>query len=448
MYVFLQRISLMVSRGLSAIFLVFVMLGSAPAIAYAQQFSQSQGDATKINLVHRAQQISMQDMYSRALYQHIRSNPTAFDNPQFYANFLIFLMTRTPEFNCQKAFANEFERRDFFTQSFQLQGQIKQIVNSVTIPHRFEIAYAVNTGRYEFATGRLPFDRLQEISISHGLSHSISDNNARNCASIILQGTSVEVNQFPWSFQVVNEAGESSRPEFPFGNEMVLPDSDARTLFGQFGRQLYAIVSYQFQAANNGEAKVQIIATDGHLFGLSSDAVVRVKSHRHPRLSQPNYLGMTHPLSVEIAELGLDASLTFQQQGFRAVGKGTREDPGTDITLGGTVPISGSAAVGDSLFVMRLATPRLMNRVPGLPQLQAGSERFLTLIGAVDYEKISAQQAPVSGTVLILQVEQSGEMRESRGLRFSGAFTPAEAAASKDDPAKENATAEAAAQEN
>ncbi len=414
--------------------LLGVIFGAAPATAFAQQFSQKQGSALGVDLIRTAQTVSMQDMYSRAIYLHIRSNPAVLDNPQFYVNFLIFLMTKDGEFNCREAFANEFERRDFFTRSFGLKDQIRQVVNSVTIPSRFEIAYSIDTGRYEFTSGKLPFQGFRPVSTSQGLSQSITSSSEQNCAQQILSGTTVEVGQFPWHFQVVNESGERGQPGFPFGQELVLPDSDARMLFSQFGRQLYAIISYQFQAANNGEAKVQIIPADGQLFGLSSDAVVRVKTFQHPRLSQPSFLDMTNPMTVLVDDLDLNAKLEFQQQGFRAVGTGTREDPGTDITLGGTVPVSGSAAVGNSLFVMRLATPRLMNRVPGLDQMQPGSQRFLTLIGAVDFEKVRPNLAPVSGQAIVLQLEQSGEMHEAYGMHFTGAFRPAAKPATEPAP--------------
>ncbi len=406
---------------------VIACLG-APFLAtssQAQQLNLQSGLAPKIDVVARAQGLNMQDPYARSLYQFIRANPTVMENAQFYVGFLAYLLSTSPNFECSNAFANEFERRDYFTQAFGLKEQLKAAVGSVTIPTRFDLAYTIDTGRYDFTASSLPLQNIR--TVGNNFSNQISAGQAQSCAQQMLQGTTVDISVFPWNFQVVNEAGAARREDFPFGRTVQMPSTDARVLFERFGRQLYAIVSYQFQAANNGEAKVQVVPTDGQLFGLADDAVVRVKSFSHPSLSQAQYFDITNPLEVGVDVIGVDAKLAFTQQGFRAVGEGTRQDAGTDITLGGSFPVNGSAAVGNSTFIMRLAGPQLVSRqVPGLRN-QANTvqpQRFLTLFGSVNFSQITQNVAPVSGVALVLDVAADGTMTESQAFPLYGEFRP------------------------
>lgn len=397
--------------------------------ATAQQLTQTRGAALDVDLLRTAQQLSMQDMYARALYLHLRANPQALENQAILVNFIIYLMATTPQFQCQNAFGNEFEKRDFFTNALQLKDQLRQIVNTVNIPQQFDIAYTINTSAYKFEETALPFGQVRAVSVAEGLSSAVSTRN-QSCAQQILRGTGVDTKLFPWRFNIVNEAGKNQQPGFPFGNQLQVPANDARVLFSQFGRQLYGIVSYRFQAANDGSAKIQVIPTDGQLFGLSANAVVAVKAYRHPSLSQPSFLDLSNPLALTIPELNLEANLEFQQQGFRAVGSGTRVDQGTGITVGGTVPISGSAAAGGSMFVMRIHAPQLALNTRYGNALGPNAEKYLTLIGGIDYEKATANSAPVSGNAIILHVDtQSGQMVDTGPMYFSGAFTPKAAAA-------------------
>lgn len=410
--------------SLKRVFFAFLVFAFSFTQATAQQLTQQRGTALDVDLLRTAQQLSMQDMYARALYLHLRANPQVLENQSILVNFMIFLMSRSPGFDCQRAFGNEFEKRDFFTNALQLKDQLRQIVNSVNIPQRFDIAYTINTSAYKFEEQSLPFSNIRAVSVSEGLSGSVQSR-SEGCARTILQGTGVDTQAFPWRFSIVNESGKQQRPGFPFGNQLNVPANDARVLFSQFGRQLYGVVSYQFQAANNGSTKIQVIPTDGQLFGLSANSVVAVKAFRHPRLSQPSYLDLTNPLELKIAELNLEANLTFQQEGFRAVGTGTRKDRGTGITLGGTVPISGSAAVGGSMFIMRIHAPQLELQTRYGRNLGPNSEKYLTLIGGIDFEKASASRAPVSGNAIVLYVDtQTGQMADSKPMFFSGAFTP------------------------
>ncbi len=207
----------------------------APA---AQQLTVGQGHAAKVNLVEEARTLSMRDTHARALYAYIRANPSVMENAQFYVNFLIYLMHKSEGFDCRQAFASEFERRDFFTNSFALKDQIRQMVNSVTIPQRFDIAYTIDTGRFDFSTSTLPFKHAS-VGLREYLSHSISAaGGASSCAHNILNGTQVSVQQFPWTFKVVDENAQQARQFFPFGTSMQLSSNDARVLFDRFGRRL------------------------------------------------------------------------------------------------------------------------------------------------------------------------------------------------------------------
>ncbi len=395
------------------------LCGSASAVS-AQQLNATAGQATGVDLVATARAVSMRDIYARSLYLHVRANPTKLDDPTFYANFVIFLLNESPDFKCDKAFANEFEKRDFFTQAFAIKPQIAAAVNGVTIPQRFDIAFSIQTGNYDFTTATLPFADVATVGARNELSTRVSESNqTQYCARNILRGTEVSSQEFPWSFDVVTEGEEQhtyggNGKFFPFGGSMNLSDSDARILFERFGRKLYAIVSYSVLAANDGHALLQIIPTDGQMFGLAADAVVRVKTHAHPTMSQVNYLDFSNPLHLAIPAIGLTADTRFEQDGFRAVGKGTSRTRGTGITAGQVLPVSGSAAVGNSSFVVRLATG------------PAYAPKYLTLFGDVDFEKVTGTSVPVSGVVEV--IDPSDADRQALNHRnftaFTGSFSP------------------------
>jgi hypothetical protein len=205
-----------------------------------------------------------------------------------------------------------------------------------------------------------------------------------------------------------------------------LSDADARQLFERFGRQLYAIVSYQVRAANDGSRQIQIVATDGQLFGLSSDAVVRVQSYAHPSMSQPSYLDISNPLDLEFSDLLTKMTLQFQQQGFRAVGSGTRSGRGTDFSAARDMPVTGSGAVGNSGFILRLSSPEMLAQINEnaheLRQLK-GTVGYLTVYGSVDFERVTAEAAPVSGVYVVQTINpQTGLLEGTRPLRFTGQF--------------------------
>jgi len=421
-----MRLTSWASAAVCSVFLAGAVAFSP--MAHAQQIATSQGQATQVDILQTARDVSMRDMYNRSLYLFIRSNPAVLDDQEFYVNFLIFLMTTSPGFNCNKAFSNEFERRDFFNGAFPLKDQLRQIVNTVRIPERFDIAFTIDTGRYDFMKADLPFSRVSAVGLREQLSGRISSSNASYCASQILSGTQVDAKKFAWQFGVVDENAERWTPGFPFGKSLNLSDADARVLFERFGRQLYAVVSYQFLAANNGKQLIQIVPTDGQLFGLSSDAVVRVKSFAHPTLSQPSYLDVTNPLSIKLPKLDVTLDVLFDQDGFRAVGEGTRNTAGTGITSGARTPVRGSAAVGSSVFIMRYAMPETFKAGSGASG-SAGGEAFMTLFGSVDFERLSEERAPVSGLVHVLELrpgEAQMEVRER--FQFDGAFRPARVA--------------------
>lgn len=395
---------------------------------YAQNLSTQAGKAASVNLVEAANDLSMQNAYARALFQLLRSNPGLLNDQQFYVNFVAYLISTKLEHNCQDAFANEFERRDFFTQSLQALPQLQQVIANKTIPDRFEISYQIITGEYDFTTGSLPFSSVR--SIGERLDHSINSNQGRSCATQMLQGTSVATNTFPWDFRIVNEAGEFRSPGFPFENALQVNAGDARTLFEQFGRQLYSIVSYQVLAASDGTYRVQIIPTNAQLFGLSDNAVVRARTFAHPTLAQPSYLDVATKLEVKSEPLNLDAAVVLEQEGFRAVAKGTGKGRGTGVTVGGTYDVSGSAAVGATSFIMRIAAPQLNQQVPGLQNVP-GSKRYLTLYGEIDFNNITASSAPVTGRAVVLQVDPNGRVSETNAYPFEGQFVataPAEQA--------------------
>jgi len=397
----------------------------------AQQITRQAGDALGVDLVATARALSMRDMYARSLYEYVRSNPNSFADPTFYVNFLVFLMHQSPGFRCDQAFSNEFEKRDFFVnaQNPDLKNQIFQAISSAPITQRFDIAFTLDTQPFDFNTSRLSYN-VRAVGLAENLNQVIRvRNREQNCAQQVLQSLNVATDAFPWRFTVVDETGEAAVPSFPFGRSITVPATDARVLYERFGRQLFSVVSYRFQAANNGEHKVQVFPTDGQMFGLSSDSVVRVQTYKHPQFSQPQYLDFSNEMQLIIPDLNVDMGLKFQQQGFRAVGSGERQDPGTLISLGKSVEANGSAAVGNSVFIVRLAMPSL--NVEQNIQYQLGrdnkGEHYVTLFGSLDYEKITAKVAPISGHAQLLQVDPStGELKEVR-LRsgFDGAFYPA-----------------------
>lgn len=425
-------------RRFTAVF-VILCAQSFGTTAHAQQLSAQTGPAAKVDLVGVARSLSMQDPYARSLFLFMRSNPNSLDDQMFYVAFVSYLVSMDIGRDCRNAFANEFERRDFFTRSFDVKPQLQQIIATKTITQRFEASYKVNTGRYDFTNGTLPFGPIQ--SVGPQLDSSISAYEAQQCANSMLQGTQVDTKSFPWTFRVVDEAASQKQPAFPFGGALQLSDADARVLFEQFGRQLYAIVSYQVLAAADGSHRVQVIATDAELFGLSDNAVVKVKSFSHPTLSQPSYMDIATELTVQSEPLGLDAKVTFEQMGFRAVANGTAQGRGTGVTVGGTYRITGSAAVGGSSFIMRIAAPQLTVNLPGLSS-DLNAQRFLTLFGAVDASAATATEAPVKGSAVVLEVPANGELRETNAYPFFGAFK----APSQTDPAAGTTEQESSAQ--
>lgn len=402
--------------GLSALILSQFLVGPVSA----QTLSAQAGRAASVDPIAAANDLSMQNAYGRALFQFLRSNPGHLNDQQFYVNLVAYLVSTKLDHNCQDAFANEFERRDFFTRSLQMAPQLQQVIASKTIPERFEVSYQIITGEYDFTTGSLPFSRLK--SVGEQLGHSISANQARNCATQMLQGAQVDTNSFPWNFRVVNEAGQNETPGFPFANALQVNAADARTLFEQFGRQLYSIVGYQVLAANDGTHRVQVVPTDAQLFGLSDNAVVRVQTFAHPTLSQPTYLDVANNLELISERLGLDSAVTLEQQGFRAVAIGTAKGRGTGVTAGSTYKVTGSAAVGATSFIMRIAAPQLDLQVPELRHVP-GAKRYLTLYGEVDFNNVTNTSAPVIGRAVVLQVNPDGQLSETAAYPVGGQFT-------------------------
>ncbi|NVO58195.1 hypothetical protein HW561_20590 [Rhodobacteraceae bacterium B1Z28] len=388
-------------------------------LGYAQNLASQSGKASSVDLVSAANDLSMQNAYARALFQFLRANPSLMNDQQFYVNFVSYLISTKLENNCYEAFSNEFERRDFFTRSFQALPQLQQVIADKTIPERFEISYQVITGEYDFATGNLPFSSIR--SIGEQLGQSMSSRQGRSCATQMLQGTSVETNTFPWDFKIVNEAGKTETPGFPFANALQVNAADARTLFEQFGRQLYSIVGYQVLAASDGTYRVQVIPTNAQLFGLSDNSVVRARTFAHPTLGQPNYLDVATKLAVKSEPLNLDATVTLEQEGFRAIAKGKGQGRGTGVTAGGTYEVSGSAAVGATSFIMRIAAPQLNRQVPALPNTP-GAKRYLTIYGEVDFNNVTASSAPVTGRAVVLQVDPNGKISETNAYPILGRF--------------------------
>ncbi|MEM8577800.1 MAG: hypothetical protein AAGF60_08110 [Pseudomonadota bacterium] len=402
--------------------------------AQAQQLSQSIGDAARVDVLQEARTLSMRDPHARALYLFIRTNPGVMQDAEFYVNFLVYLMAQSEDFNCRAAFANEFERQSFFESAFGLAPQLTQIVGGVTITQRFDVSFIVPTEKYDFNTAILPLGTPQAVGGEGLLSGSTyaggaSRNDPRSCARTILQGTTIDPEAFPWSFQVVKEDGSRGGAQFPFERKLQLPASDAQQLFERFGRRLYAIVSYRIQAANDGTRKIQVIPTDGNLFGLSTDAVVRVRSFAHPSLSQPAPMDITNPLAMTLPDRQASMDLSFQQQGFRSVGAGTRTGGRTEFSAARETPIAGSAAVGSSAFIMRLSWPEFT----GTSQ----RAQFVTLFGNIDYEAVTQTEAPVSGSYSMLQWNERSSRYETTGFSpFSGQFRAGDAPEAEEAPAQ------------
>lgn len=417
--------------------LLMGQLGAQPV--FAQVLSSGEGRAGSVDLVEAARTLSMQDAYARALFLYIRSNPAVMNDQQFYVGLVSYLLSTQIGQDCRKAFANEFERRDYYTRAFQVQPQVQQIIAGKTIPQRFEVSYRVTTNEYDFQASSLPFGNIR--SIGQRLDRTIGSDNAQSCAHQMLQGTNVDVQAFPWHFTVIDESGQSQAPQFPFVQSLQLGPADARTLFQQFGRQLYSIVAYQVLAASDGSHRVQVIPTDAQLFGLSDTAVVRVQTYAHPTLSQPNYLDIASQLTVRTErppqQQGynayshiphLDVTVTLQQDGFRAVATGVAQSPGTGVTAGGTRTITGSAAVGASSFIMRMSAPQLTGQVQGLSDVP-GAQRFLTVFGEIDFNNVTTSSAPILGQAMVLQVAADGTLSETQPFPITGEFTPLQASA-------------------
>ncbi|MEL7100316.1 MAG: hypothetical protein AAGM84_15945 [Pseudomonadota bacterium] len=406
------------------------MAGLIGTTATAQSTTQGQGAALSVDLLEEARTLSMRNFYARSLYSYIRNNPAVMNNPHFYVSFLIYLMSQADDFDCGRIFSSEFERNDYFTQAFQLAPQLTEIVQNTRITERFDIPFIVDTGRYNFNNGRLELTNRRAVGAGSGaLRRAATAGSARGnrtdpqtCARNSLKGTAVRSDEFPWGFAVAHVGGNArGEPAFPF-EALQLSQADARTLFERFGRQLYAIISYQVQVATDGRAQVQITATDGQLFGLSNDAVVRVRTFAHPTLSQANYLDVTNPLRIDLGARG-SMQVALEQQGFRAVGKGVYTGSANNFAAGAQYPIVGSGAVGNSAFILRIATPYLSdpeqrNRAP------VGQERYVTFFGNIDFEGITAVEAPVSGTAIVLGEfdAQADKFKDGPKFGFRGAF--------------------------
>ncbi len=405
--------------GLSTVLFAQCMVN----VSHAQSISTQSGRAASVDLVAAAKDLSMQNAYARSLLSFIKLNPARFNDQQFYVGFVSYLIFTKLNDRCQDAFANEFERRDFYTRSFDILPQLQKVIAEKSIPDRFEVSYQINTGEYDFTSGSLPFDNVR--SVGEQLGNTIHSGDAQSCAGNLLRGTAVDISSFPWRFNVADETGQPAAPAFPFAKSQPLSAADARTLFEQFGRQLYSIVGYQVLAAGDGTHRVQIIPTDAQLFGLSDDAVVRVQTFAHPTLSQPNYLDIANQLTVLSEPLNLAATVTLEQEGFRAVATGTSQGRGTGVTAATTHQVSGSAAVGATSFIMRMTAPQLTSDVYGLSNVP-GTVRYLTMFGEIDFNNVSASKAPILGKAIVLEVDPNGILKESQLYPISGHFTALE----------------------
>ena len=400
-----------------------LLLAATMAWPEAGVAQNARGLAAEIDIPGAARRLDTQDRYARALYSWIRANPGVWADQQFYLNLIVYLMSTTPDFDCNQAFASEFERNDFFQSSYAWGEEIRDAILTVKIPDRADVAFRIDTGEYDFNTQTLPFDQVTSVNSSDMLGGSVQAGNGQNCATQIFRNTGVQVDVFPWRFDVVNEAGDRANPGFPFSQSLQLSPDDARVLFERFGRELYAIVGYRVEAANDGQRLVQVVPTDGQLFGLASDAVVRVESFAHPTLSQPTQMDISTPLSVAIPQLETELDLTFRQEGFRAVGSGVRQDRGTAMTTGRRYPIDASAAVGSSVFVIRLDTENMS--IPQYGKTDPGPVS-VTLFGSVNFSAVTANEAPVSGSAVItFPGREDYQGRSNPSVPFTGAFRPA-----------------------
>ncbi|MEL6689062.1 MAG: hypothetical protein AAFP28_01980 [Pseudomonadota bacterium] len=392
----------------------------------AQQGPSGTGQAPQLDIISLAASQDLQAPYPRALYSWIKANPQRLQDANFYVNFVSYLLSTADDFDCRRAFANEFERRDYFNGVFQYQATLAQIVNSARLTQNFDRLFGIDTGRYDFQTQTLPITRRR--ALDQGLDRNLNNWEAKNCAQQMLNGTAVDTGAFPWDFQIVDENIQVKQPAFPFENTLKLPENDARIIFETFGRDLFAIVSYNFVAANNGDYKIQIFPTDGTLFGLSADAVVRIRSYRHPQAGGAATLDFTNPMKISVPAIGLETELQFEQQDFRAVGKGTRAQAATGFSASASVPVTGTAAVGNSSFIVRLEVPGYSAEVPGLNRFDPTNprQRYVTFFGKLDLTAPPSDTAPVYGTGTVLEDERdrNGDWRTSRVFRFEGAFTP------------------------
>ena len=113
-----------------------------------------------------------------------------------------------------------------------------------------------------------------------------------------------------------------------------------------------------------------------------------------------------------------------------------RKDAGTGITSATELPLSGSAAVGNSVFIMRFTMPETFKSTNSYSNT-TGGDSFLTLFGSVDFERLTATAAPVSGVVQVLEQDPNQpELVVRDRFGFQGVFRPDGA-----EPEEEPATA-------
>ncbi|MEO0390896.1 MAG: hypothetical protein AAF218_08135, partial [Pseudomonadota bacterium] len=344
--------------------LAFSLCLSAAALT-AQQLPQTSGSAAQVDLVAQVGAQSMQDLQNRAVFLAVKSRPQMFQDPSFYLAFVVSLIQGTPEFRCQEAFANEFERQAYFRDVMQLQQPILDAVLRRPVPQFIDVAYQIDTGEYDFNRQRLPFSNREAKLGAQILAEGTEPRYAsrrKACAENLLRGLNLDLSRFPWRFEIQDLAGGRTHRDFIFGSGLTLSSSDAQTLLQRFGRTLYAIVTYQMRIAPDASTVLQAVPTDGHIFGLSSDSVVRVNSYRHPSIPPLGYLDMSNRLFVSLGRNKADALLTFEQTDFRAVGQGVRTTRGPDnLAQALNDPVSGSAAVGHNSFIIRLTWPFVSN---------------------------------------------------------------------------------------
>ncbi|MEL7299160.1 MAG: hypothetical protein AAFM92_02140 [Pseudomonadota bacterium] len=407
----------------------FMAVGGASTPSSAQQAPTGSGFATKLDILGLARSQNLQAPYPRALYAWIQANPQRFQDPNFYVNFIAYLLSTADGIRCDRAFANEFERNDFFNGVFQYQQALAGIISSARLSQRYDRHFGIDTGQYVFETQTLPIQRVRGLDA--GLGSNISATNGRttpsNCARQIFQGTPVDAEAFPWRFTVVDENIRPNAPSFPFPDKLQLPASDARTIFETFGRDLFAIVSYQFVAANNGEYKIQAFPTDATLFGLSASSVVRILEFRHPQVGGAPRLDITTPMKLRASSISLAATINFEQQDFRAVGTGTRTQAATGFAPVSSVPLSGTAAVGHSSFILRLELPGYNAELPGLLPYwgdETPTTRYATVFGKVDLGVEGVGQQRFRGTLKILENVPQRGWTTSPAVPFRGSFEP------------------------